>query len=150
MIDLYLQALIGLSTSCEQSIIHKCSTNILTGYSSWIGSTGIRNTYWHGDQDPSAKGCACSLDKSCSKISHETSCNCDSQMQNMIDVGTLTSMKQLPVMQLNYGGAYTTISSIAYDLGPLKCTGTRLHIALLSFLAVAQIGPQLWSIAYGP
>ena len=41
----------------------------------------------------------------------------------MIDVGTLTSMKQLPVMQLNYGGAFTSFSSIEFDLRPLRCTG---------------------------
>ena len=74
-----------------------------------------------------AKGCECSLDKSCSKISHETVCNCDSTLQNMIDIGTLTSMKQLPVMQLSYGGAFTTISSIQFDLGPLRCSGMRIY-----------------------
>ena len=98
---------------------------MLTGYSSWIGTGGVANSYWHGDQVSTAKGCACSMDKSCSKISHETFCNCDSTMQNMIDEGTLTSMKQLPVMQLNYGGSFTSISKIEFNLGPLRCTGIR-------------------------
>ena len=45
----------------------------------------------------------------------------------MIDVGTLTPMKQLPVMQLNYGGAFTSFSSIEFDLGPLRCTGMKIY-----------------------
>ena len=45
----------------------------------------------------------------------------------MIDIGTLTSMKQLPVMQLNYGGAFNSLSSIEFDLGPLRCSGMRIH-----------------------
>ena len=44
------KALIGLSTICEQKIIHKCSFNILTGYSSWTGIDGDINNYWHGDE----------------------------------------------------------------------------------------------------
>ena len=51
MIDkIIIKALIGLSTSCEQKITHKCSSNILTGYSSWIGIDGATNNYWHGNQ----------------------------------------------------------------------------------------------------
>ena len=45
----------------------------------------------------------------------------------MIDIGTLTSMKKLPVMQLNYGGAFTSMSSIEFDLGPMRCTGIWIH-----------------------
>ena len=59
-------------------------------------------------------------------------------MQNMIDIGILTSMKQLPVMQLNYGGAFITVSSIKYDLGPLKCTGK-----VIGYIVIPTIGPLL-------
>ena len=45
----------------------------------------------------------------------------------MIDIGTLTSMKQLPVMQLNYGGSFTSLSSIEFDLGPLRCSGMGIY-----------------------
>ena len=49
----------------------------------------------------------------------------------MIDIGTLTSMKQLPVMQLNYGGAFTSMSSIEFDLGPMRCTGIWIHLKIV-------------------
>ena len=52
-------------------------------------------------------------------------------MENMIDIGTLTSMKQLPVMQLNYGGAFTSMSSIEFDLGPMRCTGIWIHLKIV-------------------
>ena len=44
-----------------------------------------------------------------------------------MDEGTITSMKQLPVMQLNYGGSFTTYSLIEFNLGPMRCSGIWIH-----------------------
>ena len=96
---------------------------MLTGFSSWIGRTGMINNYWHGNGSTIQTGCKCGLDKSCAKILHHTSCNCDSYLENMKDIGVLTSMDQLPVKNLNYGGAFSSFGSIQFDLGPLICSG---------------------------
>lgn len=96
---------------------------MLTGFSSWIGRTGMINNYWHGNGSTIQTGCKCGLDKSCAKILHHTSCNCDSYLENMKDIGELTSMDQLPVKNLNYGGAFSSFGSIQFDLGPLICSG---------------------------
>ena len=112
------------SISCEQSIKHTCTVNVLSEYASWIGSDGISHNYWHGSGNDT-NGCQCSLDGSCIKNPFGNSvCNCDSGRVNMIDDGILTNKKSLPVKALRYG-AFTPLSSINYSLGPLKCEGKR-------------------------
>ena len=119
----HFQAIIERSSACFQEISHTCSSMMLTGFSSWIGRTGMVNNYWHGNGSTTQTGCKCGLDKSCAKILHHTSCNCDSYLENMKDNGVLTSMDQLPVKKLNYGGAFSSFGSIQFDLGPLICSG---------------------------
>ena len=46
-----IKTLIALSTDCTQKVTHICSFNGLSGLSSWIGSNGISNSYWHGNQN---------------------------------------------------------------------------------------------------
>ena len=81
------------------------------------------HNYWHGNGSLLQTGCECGLNKSCAKILHETKCNCDSYLENMTDKGMLTSMENLPVKKLNYGGAFSSSSSIQFNLGPLVCSG---------------------------
>ena len=96
---------------------------MLTEFSSWTGRNGIILNYWHGNGSLLQTGCECVLNKSCAKILHETKCNCDSYLENMTDKGMLTSMENLPVKKLNYGGAFSSSSSIQFNLGPLVCSG---------------------------
>lgn len=43
--------LIALSVSCTQKVTHNCNINGLSGISSWIGSNGVSNSYWHGHRN---------------------------------------------------------------------------------------------------
>ena len=43
-----IKSLMALSCNCTQTVSHRCNINALTGYSSWIGSNGTANSYWHG------------------------------------------------------------------------------------------------------
>ena len=45
-----LKSLMALSSTCHQKVSHMCNFNALTGLSSWIGSNGTANSYWHGNQ----------------------------------------------------------------------------------------------------
>ena len=96
---------------------------MLTEFSSWSGRNGIIHNYWHGNGSLLQTGCECGLNKSCTKILHETKCNCDSYLENMTDMGVLNSMEHLPVKKLNYGGAFSSSSSIQFSLSPLVCSG---------------------------
>ena len=46
-----IKSLMALSTNCTQTVTHTCNINELTGVSSWIGSNGTENSYWHGDRN---------------------------------------------------------------------------------------------------
>ena len=118
------QALAESSTNCTQSIKHTCTVNSLTTFSSWIDRNGVTNHYWSGARNASEIGCQCSINGTCVKASNgQTVCNCDSMRADIVDEGTLTDKKILPVKSLRYGGAYTRISSVKYILGPLVCIG---------------------------
>ena len=62
-----LQALINISTGCEQRIHHDCTANALTNYAWWNDRNGNKIEYWYGDYDLTKKGCPCSEDKSCDR-----------------------------------------------------------------------------------
>lgn len=53
-------------------------------------------------------------------------CNCDSHGVKVDDKGLLNNKNSLPVKALQYG-AFTTLSSIQYNLGPLICSGKTNH-----------------------
>ena len=118
--NLNIQALTKISTSCSQSIKHICTVNSLTKYSSWISRNGVVNTYWSGSRNSSDTGCQCSIDGNCVE---DSICNCDSMRPNQVDDGILTDKNSLPIKSLRYGGAYASISSVEYTLGPLVCSG---------------------------
>ena len=46
-----IKSLMVLSSNCTQTITNTCNFNALTGLSSWIGSNGTANSYWHGNQN---------------------------------------------------------------------------------------------------
>ena len=115
-----VEALLYLSEKCQQEITHFCSTNPLTNFAFWNDRHGREVAYWNGDKDVTATGCACSEDNSCIKLhefNFDRECNCDDNRADLFDDGVLTSMSQLPVMQLNYGGSSLPYSYINYELG---------------------------------
>ena len=98
--------------------------NPLTKYSSWISRDGVVNTYWSGARNASDTGCQCSIDGTCAEaLNSDSICNCDTIGSDLIDEGTLTDKKSLPVKTLRYGGALTKISKVKYVLGPFVCSG---------------------------
>ena len=46
-----IKSLMALSSNCTQKVTHTCNINPLTGLSSWIGSNGTANSYWHGSRN---------------------------------------------------------------------------------------------------
>ena len=46
-----IKSLMALSANCTQKVIHTCNINALTSLSSWIGSNGAANSYWHGNRN---------------------------------------------------------------------------------------------------
>ena len=46
-----VKSIMALSSNCTQKVSHTCNANALTGLSSWIGSNGTANSYWHGNRD---------------------------------------------------------------------------------------------------
>ena len=98
--------------------------NSVKGFSSWQDRNGVVNTYWSGARNASDTGCQCSIDGTCAKSAmFEPICNCDTIGANLIDEGTFTDKNSLPVKSLQYGGSFTSSSSIKYILGPLVCSG---------------------------
>ena len=82
------------------------------------------NTYWSGARNASETGCQCYSDGNCAEaLNGDSVCNCDLMRADLVDEGILTDKNALPVKSLRYGGAYTRISSVAYVLGPLACSG---------------------------
>ena len=129
-----------MSEHCEQTIVNNCTTSALTGYSFWTARSGLNVTYWNGDKDYEAEGCACKDDNSCMERyvdyvlikpmynlsnlpGYDLICNCDSKEPGAIDVGVLTSKDQLPVTSLNYGDDNYRYQWKKYELGNLVCGG---------------------------
>ena len=123
-----LQALIDISDNCYQTILHNCTSNAITSFSWWVDRFGNNVTYWNGDKEVDAEGCACSEDDSCD-TGHgggaDNLCNCDDRDNMNIDYGILTSRDQLPVMELAYGDSQYRYSWIHYTLGQFTCEGKR-------------------------
>lgn len=46
-----IKSLMALSSNCTQTVTNTCNINALTGFSSWIGSNGIANSFWHGNKN---------------------------------------------------------------------------------------------------
>ena len=46
-----IRSLMAVSSSCWQKVTHTCNFNALSGFSSWIGSNGTSNSYWHGNKN---------------------------------------------------------------------------------------------------
>lgn len=123
-----VEALIYVSEQCEQEIQHTCYSNALTTYAFWHDRHGREIAYWNGDKTINETGCACYETNECENMEDfniDRECNCDDMRANLTDFGVLTSMEQLPVTQLNYGGSSEIYAWIEYYLGPFKCTGRR-------------------------
>ena len=59
-----IEALIEISTQCQQAITHNCTNNPLSRYSWWTDRNGESREYWHGDFSGGQNGCQCSFTES--------------------------------------------------------------------------------------
>jgi len=77
-------------------------------------------TYWSG-ASPSSGKCACGMNNSCAG---GYGCNCDKD-DNVWreDSGLLTDKTKLPVKQLRFGDAVSSLEHGYHTLGKLKCYG---------------------------
>ena len=124
-----LEALIELSSDCEQSFYYECTLaplrNQEVDYAYWIGTNGERNVYFTGS-DSSLHSCDCyySEDGCEAQDVLNTACNCDSNEPTpLVDTGTLTKASSLPIKSIAFGGLSFDIQQASYQIGRLVCKG---------------------------
>jgi len=122
-----IEALMEVSSHCQQKIAHNCSVNAISRYAYWTDRRGLYELeYWDGSHDDTTKGCQCSLNEGqeCSNLHNAFNlCNCDDLNTDAYDEGIITNMEHLPVMRLNYGDSGKRYAWIEYNLGPFVCSG---------------------------
>ena len=124
-----LEALIELSSDCEQSFYYECTLAPLrkqdVDYAYWTGTDGERNFYFTGS-DSTVHSCDCYYSEDGCEA-HDvlnTTCNCDSiEPTPLIDTGTLTKASSLPVKSIAFGGLSFEMQQASYTIGRLVCKG---------------------------
>ena len=119
-----LASLTRVSLYCEQFIKYECHQSIMFGYGGyawWVSRDSTKMTYW-GGASVSGK-CACGMTNSCADSS--LGCNCDKDDGVWReDSGLLTDKTKLPVKQLRFGDAGSSVAVGYHTLGKLNCYGT--------------------------
>ena len=124
-----LQALVELSSNCEQTFYYECTLAPLRNqdvdYAYWIGLDGKKNIYFTGS-DSSMHSCDCYYtEEGCE--AHDvlnTKCNCDSNEPTpLFDTGVLTKSSSLPILSIAFGGLNFEIQYASYRIGRLVCNG---------------------------
>ena len=118
-----LVSLTRVSSHCEQFIKYECHGSVIFrygGYAWWMSHDSTKMTYW-GGASVSGK-CACGMTNSCADSRY--GCNCDKN-DNVWreDSGLLIDKTHLPVKQLRFGDAGTSIQKGYHTLGKFKCYG---------------------------
>jgi len=124
-----LQALVELSSNCEQTFYYECTLAPLRNqdvdYAYWIGLDGKTNTYFTGS-DSSVHSCDCYYtEEGCE--AHDvldTACNCDANVPApLVDTGILTKSSSLPILSVAFGGLSYEIQQASFKIGRLMCNG---------------------------
>ena len=119
-----LASLTRVSLYCEQFIKYECHQSVIFrfgGYAWWVSRDSTKMTYW-GGASVSGK-CACGMTNSCADSS--LGCNCDKDDGVWReDSGLLTDKSKLPVKQLRFGDAGSSVAVGYHTLGKLNCYGT--------------------------
>ena len=110
-------------------------------YSWWNDRDGEPQYFWTGDSH-SQFSCSCGVNGTC--VDETLKCNCDSSLAaplmdegrfpythfdlhnkiySIIQKGTITDKKHLPVTRLNFGRTSSIYSKGEHTLGPLRCSG---------------------------
>eukprot|EP00794_Sanderia_malayensis_P006842 gene6842-7610_t len=117
-----IEALKRHSKHCDQFIKYDCHGSVFylyhkTPFAWWVSFDGQKMLNWGGVSYPN-KGCACSLDKSCST----GKCMCDAN-DNVLrsDSGLLKDKQFLPVKELRFGDTGDTGEYGLHTLGKLRC-----------------------------
>ena len=118
-----LASLTRVSLYCEQFIKYECHQSVMFrfgGYAWWVSRDSTKMTYW-GGASVSGK-CACGMTNSCADSS--LGCNCDKDDGVWReDSGLLTDKTKLPVKQLRFGDAGSSVAVGYHTLGKLNCYG---------------------------
>ena len=124
-----LEALIELSSDCEQSFYYECTLAPLrkqdVDYAYWTGTDGERNFYFTGS-DSSIHSCDCFYSEDGCEA-HDvlnTTCNCDSiEPTPLLDTGLLMKSSSLPIKSIAFGGLSFEMQQASYTIGRLVCKG---------------------------
>ena len=124
-----IQALIGLSESCEQSLRFDCFLAPLMSLAndskgSWKDKNGTQRTVFHGNLDTATQPhqCQCGLNQTC--VVPELACNCDAKLPVwQADEGTITDKDLLPITEFAYGPMKYDLEQAKVTIGSLKCSG---------------------------
>jgi len=126
-----LDALIALSSSCDQTFHYECTLAPLRAegidYGFWIGRDGETNVYFTGN-DSSLHACDCHYtEQGCIEEElKQNTCNCDANLPApLIDTGLISNMSALPIMGISFGGLTYEIQQGAYKIGRLSCQGVK-------------------------
>ena len=117
-----LEALISLSSECEQSFYYECTLAPLrledVDRAFWIGRDGQKNVYFTGS-DSSTHACDCYYGDGCrDQELYENSCNCDANVPTpLLDTGVITNSSALPVMTIAFGGLEYEIQQAYFTIG---------------------------------
>ena len=126
-----LEALIELSSDCEQSFYYECTLAPLrkqdVDYAYWTGTDGERNFYFTGS-DSSIHSCDCFYSEDGCEA-HDvlnTTCNCDSiEPTPLLDTGLLMKSSSLPIKSIAFGGLSFEMQQASYTIGRLICKGKK-------------------------
>ena len=127
-----IEALIDLSSECEQSFYYECTLAPLktanVDYAYWFGRDGQKNVYFTGS-DSTTHACDCFYtEEGCVDGELlENTCNCDSNEPTpLVDSGLITS-SALPMLTIAFGGLRFDIQKASYTIGRLICKGKNLN-----------------------
>ncbi|PVD36122.1 hypothetical protein C0Q70_03095 [Pomacea canaliculata] len=115
--DITLQALIGVSVFCQQSVSLSCSASFLFDSNFyWKDSFGNNHTSWSGASEEGK--CSCGEVRACGK------CYCGNQKKTS-DAGTFVDKQKLPVTFINW----RTNSESTFVIGNFRCAPRIFDIA---------------------
>merc|ERR1712179_577479 len=128
-----LDALMALSSTCQQSFFYQCTLAPLRAegldYAYWTGRDGQEKFYFTGS-DPAIHACDCYFtEEGCEDEElKQNTCNCDSNLPApLTDTGLITNMEDLPMLSIALGGLRYEIQQGAYKIGRLSCKGERQY-----------------------
>jgi hypothetical protein len=122
-----IENVVNASIHCMQFIKYECTGTVFDfqspegAYSWWVSRQGYKMLYW-GGSTPSAKSCACGMNRTC--YYPNKFCNCENVAGEWAeDSGYLVDKDYLPVSELRFGDTGSLKEEGYHTLGKLFCWG---------------------------